>query len=229
MFLVLWISVCSLIFGPLGSCLVAKLHLTLCNPMDCSPPGSSVCGVLQAGTLGRVAVLSSRGSSRPRDGTGVSCTGAWILYPWARQETQFRVWFCLNADVYEQLSWCLRHSSDPLGGGSSRQPDGGVAVTETPVGTGAAFITASTWASQFPAAAQRRSSAVARARGGREDCLRRLSSCPLCPPGWGFTLRGFLSSVSRMPPIAASVFSHSGWPFTAAQILYFAIKSEFAS
>lgn len=39
----------------------------------------------------------------------------------------------------------------------------------------------------------------------------------------------FLSGVSRMPPIAAAVLSHSGWPFTAAQILYFAIKSEFAS
>ena len=36
--------------------------LTLCNPMDCSPPGFSVHGILQAMTLDWVAVLSSRGS-----------------------------------------------------------------------------------------------------------------------------------------------------------------------
>ena len=36
--------------------------LTLCNPMDCSPPGFSVHGILQARTLDWVAVLSSRGS-----------------------------------------------------------------------------------------------------------------------------------------------------------------------
>ena len=39
------------------------LGLTLCNPMDCSPPGSSVHGILQARILERVAMLSSRGSS----------------------------------------------------------------------------------------------------------------------------------------------------------------------
>ena len=40
---------------------------TLCNPMDCSPPGSSVHGILQAGTLEGVAIPFSRGSSPPRD------------------------------------------------------------------------------------------------------------------------------------------------------------------
>ena len=47
-------------------------YLTLCNPMDCSPPGSSVHGVSQARILEWVAISSSRGSSRPRDGTQVS-------------------------------------------------------------------------------------------------------------------------------------------------------------
>ena len=42
---------------------------TLCDPVDCSPPGSSVHGILQARTLQRVAVPSSRGSSRPSDQT----------------------------------------------------------------------------------------------------------------------------------------------------------------
>ena len=44
--------------------------------MDCSPPGSSVQGILQARTLERGAMLSSRGSSRPRDQTSISYVSA---------------------------------------------------------------------------------------------------------------------------------------------------------
>ena len=44
----------------------AQSCLTLCNPRDCSPPGSFVHGALQARTLEWVAMPSSRGSSRPR-------------------------------------------------------------------------------------------------------------------------------------------------------------------
>ena len=42
------------------------LSLTLCNPMDCSPPGSSVHGILQARILEQVAMPFPRGSSGPR-------------------------------------------------------------------------------------------------------------------------------------------------------------------
>ena len=52
--------------------------LTLCDPMDCIPPGSSVHEILQARTLEWVVMPSSRGSSQPRDQTcvsDVSCTG----------------------------------------------------------------------------------------------------------------------------------------------------------
>ena len=52
--------------------LVAQSCLTLCDPMDCSPPGSSLHGILQARILEWVAISSSRGSSRPRDRTWVS-------------------------------------------------------------------------------------------------------------------------------------------------------------
>ena len=45
---------------------------TLCDPMDCSLPGSSVLGVFQARILEWVALLSSRGSFQPRDQTHVS-------------------------------------------------------------------------------------------------------------------------------------------------------------
>ena len=45
----------------------------LCNPMDCSPPGSSVHGILQARIVEWVAISFSRESSQPRDETHVSC------------------------------------------------------------------------------------------------------------------------------------------------------------
>ena len=47
---------------------------TLFNPTDCSPPGSSVPGILPTRILQWVAVPSSRGSSQPRDQTQISCT-----------------------------------------------------------------------------------------------------------------------------------------------------------
>ena len=46
---------------------------TLCDPMDCSLPGSSVHGILQARILEWVAIPFSRGSSQSRDQTQVSC------------------------------------------------------------------------------------------------------------------------------------------------------------
>ena len=53
---------------------LAQSCLTLCNPMDCSPPGSSVHGILQARILEWVAISFARGSSHPRDRTWVSRT-----------------------------------------------------------------------------------------------------------------------------------------------------------
>ena len=46
---------------------VAQSCLTLCNPMDCSLPGSSVHGIFQAIVLEWIAISFSRGSSQPRD------------------------------------------------------------------------------------------------------------------------------------------------------------------
>ena len=63
--------------------LVTQSCLTLCDLMDCSPPGSSVHGILQARILEWVAVSSSRGSSRPGDRicvSYVSCVGRWVFY-----------------------------------------------------------------------------------------------------------------------------------------------------
>ena len=58
-------------------------HVQLCKSMDCSPPGSSVDGILQARILEWIAMPFSRGSSQPRGQTCisyVSCIGRWILF-----------------------------------------------------------------------------------------------------------------------------------------------------
>ena len=60
--------------GSQGKWKVAQSRPTLCGPMDCSPPGSSVHGILQARILEWGAVPFSRGSSQPRDQTQVSHT-----------------------------------------------------------------------------------------------------------------------------------------------------------
>ena len=65
---------------------VAQSCPTLCNPMDCSPPGSSVHGIFQAWVLEWVAISFSRGSSRPRDQTQVSCIVGRHFTVWATRE-----------------------------------------------------------------------------------------------------------------------------------------------
>ena len=69
-----------------GTCVWAKLLQscpTLCDPMDCSSPGSSVHGILQARILEWVATSFSRGSSWPRDQTWVSCIIGRFFVVWA--------------------------------------------------------------------------------------------------------------------------------------------------
>ena len=50
-----------------------QLRLTLCDPMDCSLPDSSVHGILQARLLEQVAISSSKASFQPGDQTRISC------------------------------------------------------------------------------------------------------------------------------------------------------------
>ena len=67
---------------------VAQLCPTLCDPMDCSPPGSSIHGILHARILEWVAISFSRGSSWPRDRTQVSCIAGRRFNLWATREAQ---------------------------------------------------------------------------------------------------------------------------------------------
>ena len=57
----------------LCACLVAQSCLILFDLMECRQPSNAVHGILQAIILEWVAILVSRGSSRPRDQTWVSC------------------------------------------------------------------------------------------------------------------------------------------------------------
>ena len=66
--------------------LVTLLSLTLCDPMDCSPPGSSLHGIHHARILKRVAIFFSRGFSWPRDWTWISCTADRFFTLWATRE-----------------------------------------------------------------------------------------------------------------------------------------------
>ena len=70
-------------------CLLAQSCLTLCHPKDCSPPGSWVHGILQARTLQWVVIPFSRGSSRLKNQTRVSCISRWILYPLSPQGSPY--------------------------------------------------------------------------------------------------------------------------------------------
>ena len=60
---------------------------TLCNPMDHSPPGSSVHEILKARILEWTAMPSSRGSSQPRDRICICLYCRWILYPLSHLES----------------------------------------------------------------------------------------------------------------------------------------------
>ena len=75
-----------------GNLLVTQSCLTLCmsDPLDYSPPGSSDHGISQARILEWVAIPFSRGSSRPRDQTHISCTSRQILYRWATRKAQWK-------------------------------------------------------------------------------------------------------------------------------------------
>ena len=74
-----------------------SFSLTVCDPVDCSPPGSSVHGILQAKIVEWVAISFSRGSSLPRNQTNisyVSCIGEQVLY---------------HQHHLENLSWAYIH------------------------------------------------------------------------------------------------------------------------
>ena len=75
-------------------CVHTQSCQTLCDSMDCSPPGSSVHGIFQVRILEWVAISFSRVSFQPRDQTCVTCVSCIcrrILYHWATWEALFYI------------------------------------------------------------------------------------------------------------------------------------------
>ena len=77
---------------------ITQLCLTLCDPMDCNPPSSSVHGILQARLLKWVAIPFSRGSSQPRDRTQVSCIAGRFSTIWNTREAH-----CIYCHLCQRL------------------------------------------------------------------------------------------------------------------------------
>ena len=87
--------------------------LILCDPMDCSLPGSSIHGIFQARILGWVAISFSRTSSQPRDSTQVSRIVGRHFTVWATREDKVLgnlIWehlfcFCKDDRFLSQMSF----------------------------------------------------------------------------------------------------------------------------
>ena len=79
----LWVSLCFLTWFTVSFSMLGKSHVRFCDPMDCSLPGSSVYGILQARTVEWVAISFSRVSSLPRNWTQVSCMAGRFFTNWA--------------------------------------------------------------------------------------------------------------------------------------------------
>ena len=92
-------------FGLHGNCTSSsQLWLTLCDPMDRSPPGASVRGIFQARILGWVVISFSRRSFLPRDWTQVFCIAGRLFIIWATSEANIRkLYFLLWSSI-------VRHS-----------------------------------------------------------------------------------------------------------------------
>ena len=83
---------------------VTQLCMTLCDPMDCSLPGSSIHGIFQARILEWVAISFSRRSSWPRDWTRVSCIVGRHFTIWATREGSWK-------KSYDKLRQCIKKQS----------------------------------------------------------------------------------------------------------------------
>ena len=78
--------------------LIARSCLTLYDPMDCSPPGSPVHGILEARILEKVAIPFSR-SSQPRDQTQISCVAGRFFTVWNTGKVRMVYLFTGNIQI----------------------------------------------------------------------------------------------------------------------------------
>ena len=98
--------------------LVAQSYLTLCDPTDCRPPGSTVHGILQARRLELVAIPFSRESPQPRDQNWVSCIASrfffsFIFISWRLITLQYCSGFCHTLTWISHGFTCVSHPDPP--------------------------------------------------------------------------------------------------------------------
>ena len=91
--------------------LVVQSCLTLCDTMECSPPGSSVHGILQARILQWVAIPFYRGSSQLRDQTQVSRTRGRFFTVWASREALYNN---ISLQLILHMTACTLYSPTPI-------------------------------------------------------------------------------------------------------------------
>ena len=106
-------------------CLLLQSCLTPCDPVDCSPPGSSVHEILQAWIVRWVIMPSSRGSSWPRDQIQVSCVSCiagGFLTHWAMWEAP--VHLCHSRKSHQNVSSKECQDQNHLEGNSNDRAKG---------------------------------------------------------------------------------------------------------
>ena len=93
-------------------CILSHLsRVQVCDPMDCSPPGSSVHGILQARILEWVSMPYAKVSSQPRDQTYISCIsciGRQVLYQFFPPGKPLTCDLCDTLPKMHKLNWIMR-------------------------------------------------------------------------------------------------------------------------
>ena len=89
-----------------GESEAAQSSPTLCDPVDCSPPGSSIHGILQVRILEWVAISFSRGSSRSRNQTRVSRIAGGCFNLWATRD-RTKSWYNLSRKQWSLKCVCV--------------------------------------------------------------------------------------------------------------------------
>ena len=91
---------------------VTQLCLTLRDPMDCNPPGSSIHGIFQARILESVAIAFSKRSSRSRDRTGVSWIAGRFFTVWATTSLKVKVKSLSHIRLFA-TPWTVAYQASP--------------------------------------------------------------------------------------------------------------------
>ena len=108
--------------------------------MDCSLPGSSVHGILQAKILEWVAISFSRGSSRPTNQTQVSCIAGRLFTDWAMGEAPSKAFIATAKSLQSCLTLC-----DPIDGSPPGSPVPGILQARTLEWVAISFSNAWKW------------------------------------------------------------------------------------